>query len=139
MKNTFFALATIAAAMFGTANLKAESVDAVRFTINFDFVAGAKTFPAGTYIVQPGRGHNVVKIDGETNKLNAMILASGEEHRSASSKTMVLFHRYGSRTYLHEVSIAGEPIRTRLAPAAQEREAMTAKAPFNEVRVVASR
>ena len=101
-------LLTVCAAFAGlvlvtNTTVQAQSL-AMRVQIPFEFHAGEKVLPAGTYIIQR-RGDAITVSDGRGNATAA--IANAVPNKSAKLDDMVVFHRYGDLRFLTEVRWRG--------------------------------
>ena len=101
-------LLTVCAAFAGlvlvtNTTVQAQSL-AMRVQIPFEFHAGEKVLPAGTYIIQR-RGDAITVSDGRGNASAA--IANAVPNKSAKLDDMVVFHRYGDLRFLTEVRWRG--------------------------------
>jgi hypothetical protein len=73
---------------------------ALRVNIPFEFHAGEKTLPAGTYIVEK-RGDALLISDRKGNA--AGVIANAIKNKAYGLESMVVFNRYGNECFLKEV------------------------------------
>ena len=81
------------------APLAAQSV-AMRVAIPFDFHVGAKTLPAGTYIVQ--KQGDALQISDSSGH-SAYVLSTAVKNPAAKTDNQLVFSRYGEESFLSEV------------------------------------
>ena len=79
--------------------LHAQSL-AMRVNIPFEFHAGEKTLPAGTYIVER-RGEALIISNGTGS--GAAVLSNATKNKAYGLNSMVVFNRYGDECFLKEV------------------------------------
>jgi hypothetical protein len=94
---------------FGVANAMAQEEYPVRATMPFNFTVGNKSLPAGTYTILQVRD-DLVEIrnqDGKVATLSTAYPYTAVPYSQVSSKAVVVFNRYGSQYFLHQ--IAGGP------------------------------
>jgi hypothetical protein len=97
-------LNTVAAVIIGMGfvvnlPLHAQSL-AMKVTIPFEFHAGDKALPAGTYTVEK-RGEAVLISDGRGN--TAAVIANAIRNKAYRMENMLVFKRYGETRFLTEV------------------------------------
>jgi len=80
-------------------NINAQSLG-MRVNIPFEFHAGDKTLPAGTYTIER-RGEALVISDARGN--GAAILANPIQNKAFKRDNWVVFKRYGDERFLSEV------------------------------------
>jgi len=90
-----------------TTSLGAQTLSA-RFNVPFDFVVAGKTLPAGAYAIGlAAEMTGVVKIQSvDAHKVIYALTHNGANVPAKNDATLV-FHRYGDRYYLAEVTKAG--------------------------------
>jgi hypothetical protein len=113
----FFAVLMLAAAA------NAQTSRGLEVRIPFDFVAGQKQLPAGSYTVRRVRidSETALLIRGEGKGAAAVVLTHrGDQNPSGASLT---FRQHGERYFLAEVSIPGTASVRELAKTGAERTA----------------
>ena len=81
-----------------------QSADRISMKIPFSFVAGEKTLPAGEYIVRSTFSSRVTLIrtaDGRREYTTILTMPVPPENTPFTAK--LVFHRYGSQYFLHQV------------------------------------
>ena len=95
----------------------------LRATIPFDFNVRGKTLPAGRYEIRRfGNeldGLIIANINDKHGK--AMFETEPVEAKRRSSRSELVFHRYGDSYFLSEVFAGGEDTGRELVPSRQER------------------
>jgi hypothetical protein len=89
----------------------------MRVAIPFEFHAGEKALPAGTYIIQK-RGDAILVSDGRGNSVG--VIAMAVPNKAAKLDNMVVFHRYGDLRFLTEVRWQGYSNARGLTPSKEE-------------------
>ncbi len=117
MRATFGILATLSLA---ATSLTAQSKPLIKVNVPFNFVAGAKTLPAGEYRVQTERP-NVVLIQGLDSKSNMNLLAHSAQNTQMNGVGALKFNRYGDRYFLSEIW-TGSDVGQQLPKSRAEKE-----------------
>ena len=117
-------LLTVFAALAGTVlvmdlPIHAQSL-ALQVNIPFEFHAGEKTLPAGTYTVQK-RGDAIV-IGDRNGNTSAVICNPIDNKAYKLHQDLVVFHRYGDERFLSEVRWSGYSTARGLVPTSAERQ-----------------
>ena len=121
MRATFGILATLSLA---ATSLVAQVKPPIKVNVPFNFVAGAKTLPAGEYQIQteqPG----VVLIQSRDSKSNANLAAHSAQDTEMSGVAALRFNRYGDRYFLSEIW-TGSDLAQELPKSRAEREQIAA-------------
>ena len=105
MKTSYFTAVLTLTCLLGL-GLRAHAQDASGVVVNvpFEFVAGAKTLPAGTYSIgrlAPGI-HPALFIDSKDSGTSALVLPSVPDGVS-SGQTALSFERVGNQVFLSKV------------------------------------
>jgi len=107
--------------LLGASAAFAGSIE-IRADIPFDFVAGNKMLPAGTYNVsRPATGTLQIR----NHKLDhgiATVLVNAMESAKTQSSTRLIFNRYGDRYFLSQVWTVGRATGDSVPKSSQERE-----------------
>jgi hypothetical protein len=90
----------------------------LRVDIPFDFHAGDKVLPSGTYIVEK-RGEAIWMSDARGNA--AAVLSNAIENKAYSLENLLVFHRYGERRFLSAVCWRDYSVARGLAESKAER------------------
>jgi hypothetical protein len=121
MRATFGILATLSLA---ATSLVAQSKPLIKVNVPFNFVAGAKTLPAGEYQVHTERS-NVVLIQSMDSKSNMNLIAHSAEDRKMDGVAALRFNRYGDRYFLSEIW-HGSDVGQQLSKSRAEKEQIAA-------------
>lgn len=82
----------------------AQSRNAVRANIPFEFVVKDKTFSAGEYQVHPATADGMaLTIQGTDNGESAICLTNSTEQMKNRTDARLVFHRYGQKYFLAQV------------------------------------
>ena len=100
----------------------AQSVQELKVTVPFGFVAGSSAFPAGQYTVSQAGNPNAVVIKSAESTPGAVLLANQVASPGRREIGELVFHRYGDRYFLVEVWGTDQNIGSQLPKTAQERE-----------------
>jgi hypothetical protein len=121
MRATFGILATLSLA---ATSLLAQSKPLIKVNVPFDFVAGAKTLPAGEYQVHTERP-SVVLIQSMDSKSNMNLITHSAQDRQMDGVAALRFNRYGDRYFLSEVW-TGSDLGRQLPKSRAEKEQIAA-------------
>ena len=121
MKATFGILATLSLA---ATSLLAQSTPLIKVNVPFDFVAGAKTLPAGEYQVHTERP-SVVLIQSMDSKSNMNLITHSAQDRQMDGVAALRFNRYGDRYFLSQVW-TGSDLGRQLPKSRAEKEQIAA-------------
>lgn len=99
--------AFLAALTLAGSSLMAQSWPAIKVTVPFDFVAGAKAYPAGVYDFHTNPLGGVVTISGTDSKAYQSLLAKPTESTKTSHLMAIRFNRYGDRYFLFQIWTGG--------------------------------
>ena len=100
-RNRFGILTTLTLALLISVPLSAQTI--AKATIPFDFTVGQTRMPAGTYEFSP-LSHSAILIrDSKTAKSALSLFNSGGSSKAYSTPKLV-FHRYGDKYFLSQVS-----------------------------------
>jgi hypothetical protein len=122
MRATFGILATLSLA---ATSLTAQSKPLIKVNVPFNFVAGAKTLPAGEYQVQTERP-NVVLIQSKDSTSNMnLVIAHSAQNTQMNGVAALKFNRYGDRYFLSEIW-TGSDLGRQLPKSRAEKEQIAA-------------
>jgi len=95
----------------------------LQVNIPFAFQVDSQRMPAGIYHVDllPS---NVIELRGPTSRF---VIAHSAETLQKPSESKIVFDRYGSRNYLHQIWTAGNPLGRECSKSRAEKEAMLAQ------------
>lgn len=95
----------------------------VKATIPFDFIVGNQALPSGDYTVKSmGSGSPALAIRNQDQGKTNVILSQSCRKAEASDKTVLVFHRVGSRYFLSEIWTEGNPAGRQLPKSRAEVE-----------------
>src|SRR5258708_12228294 len=133
---TLFVLSIIAAAQV------AQPDEPMTVNIQFAFVAGNATLPAGEYRVQKlDRNPAVVLIRCSGASAAAMVMSNAAQAKETQTESKLVFNRYGNRYFLSQVWNTGS-IRGRqlpISPREKEMPQLAPNEPKTEITLVARR
>ena len=112
----------LAGAVLAILNVPAPALaqsTAMIVTIPFDFHVGAKTLPAGTYIVN--RQGEAIKLSDSSGH-SAFVISMAVPNPAAKLDNQLVFNRYGNDAYLTEVRWLGYTAGRGLAKTTNEVE-----------------
>lgn len=82
----------------------AQSADRISMKIPFNFIVGEKTLPAGEYIVRSSFSSRVTLIRTENGRrVHTTILTMPVPPENTPFTAKLVFYRYGSQYFLHQV------------------------------------
>jgi len=120
MKRHISTLTMAVALLLSAGSAHAQSTVAA-FKVPFDFVAGTTLMSAGEYHVSNGPSSALLVLRGG-DAPPIFVLAGSLQTPNDSTKTTLVFHRYGSRYFLAQLRIQGNNRGRELPPGSQERE-----------------
>lgn len=89
----------------------ADDVARRRATVDFEFVAGGRQFPAGTYVIRRLNGtassNHFLVIESADGKRRAVTLAQPLPVTAKTAGADLVFHKSGDRYYLTDVQLGG--------------------------------
>jgi hypothetical protein len=127
-RTTLVILATLSLA--GT-SLVAQSKPPIKVSVPFNFVAGAKTLPAGEYQVQADRPH-LAWIQSADSKTVLNLISNSAENAQMNGVAALKFNRYGDRYFLSQIWM-GSNLGQELPKTRAEREQIAATGPAHAV------
>jgi hypothetical protein len=119
---TFGILATLSLA---ATSLLAQSTPPMKVNVPFNFVAGAKTLPAGEYQVQADRVSYLVWIRSADFKTSLNLISNSAENAQMNGVAALRFNRYGDRYFLSEIW-SGSNMGQQLPKSRAEKEQIAA-------------
>lgn len=111
----------------------------IRARIPFTFTVGAKSLPAGVYIVSilnPSSDRKVLQIRSENGRESAIIQTLGVDGTLADNARLV-FRRYGDRYFFAQAQMAGDTICLSTAKMSAERATQRALRRYTPNSIVA--
>jgi hypothetical protein len=108
MKSLVRSIGTAGAVLLlaGAQNVGAQIIDTVEFTTLFPFTAGNAKLPAGTYSIRPDEDNpQILELTGAHTA--ALVEAQSTQAGRPSSKTDVVFKRFGNVYVLKSVWVEG--------------------------------
>ena len=121
MKKYLFTIA-LALPLLMAAAASAQTIH-MRVTVPFNFIADGTTLPAGQYDIQTlGTTGKLLSIRNLNSWAGILVLSNSSESSNPSSRTKLVFHRYGNRYFLAELWVQGHNTGNQVAPASHEKE-----------------
>lgn len=123
--------------MAGTTH--AQQMDVLmKIDVPFEFIAGGKTLPAGTYEVMGSSLHNFIWLRNRTADRMAIERTIPVQGKTTARRSTLVFNRYGNTHFLSRVAIYGNETGRQLIRSRLERELslQTAKAGQPPVQLV---
>ena len=123
MKRQAFSLVSLLSLLLVAGSAIAQTVH-VRANIPFNFAAGSKTLPAGTYDVRTiENGDSKMLLLQARDGSSSMIVGSNAaEHLKPADKSKLVFNQYGSRYFLSEIWVNGNRRGRQLPKTSREKE-----------------
>jgi len=99
----------------------------VTANVPFDFAVDKASLPAGAYSIQSisSAASSTLAIRSNDRKTQMLVLPNKAEHLNPSSKTCLVFHRYGEQYFLSQIWVAGEKGGAQLRMSRREAETAT--------------
>jgi hypothetical protein len=113
------ATALVLAATIGVQSASAQS-ETLTSKIPFEFYAGGKLFPAGTYTVTQV---NASTLRLQDSRGGGVYIAAGRESVRMDDGNLVVFNQYGKRRFLAGAYWSGSSISLRIPESRGEKEA----------------
>jgi hypothetical protein len=105
-----------------TAAASAQTVH-MRVSVPFNFIAVGATLPAGEYDIQSlGADEKMLVIRNLKSASGILVFSNSCESLNASSRTKLVFHRYGDRYFLSELWVEGQKSGHQVTPRERELE-----------------
>jgi hypothetical protein len=121
MKRQYFTYVAAIAVILSSVAAFGQNMN-VRANVPFNFVVRGNTLPAGQYdILSMSSTGGVLSVRME-NKPMATIGTNSIESLTASEKTKLIFHRYGSEYFLAEVWLEGNSRGVEIPKTHREKE-----------------
>ena len=134
-RNLFGILTTLTLALLISVPLSAQTI--AKATVPFDFRVGQTQMPAGTYEISP-LSHAIYIRDSKTAK-GVLSLFNWEEPSRGDSTPKLVFHRYGDKYFLSQVSRGNGGAVMQLPTSKLEEEVRIAGSGVPEKTVVAAK
>jgi len=99
-----------------------------RVNVPFAFETAGAHYPAGVYTIAMATP-SILMIRGASNSGLAMVKAV-EDNGQRAKRGVAVFHRYGNRYFINEISVTGESRHLHLQPSKAEKQ-MEIPAPEN--------
>ena len=107
--------------------------------IQFNFIVGGKTLPAGEYTVEPNKkdSHNVWLVQIREGNASALVTTTPVRANQTQEETKLVFHKYGDQYFLSQIWTPGGNTGRELLMPRFERE--LAKNGIEREKVVVTR
>jgi hypothetical protein len=135
-RNLFGMLTTSTLALLISVPLSAQTI--AKATVPFDFTVGRAHLPAGTYEISPLAQAVILIRDSRTTKSVLTYFNSKEPSRGDSTPKLV-FHRYGDKYFLSQVSRGNGGAVMQLPTSKLEEEVRIAGSSVPEKTVIAAK
>ena len=113
------ALALFSVASFVSIGQVMAQDHAVQATIPFEFAAGNKVLPAGTYTIATESANMIVISNHDLPAVEAAVLLDPKD----SKRQVLVFDRYGDRYFLSEIRCHNSGMSLKLPPSKLEKTA----------------
>jgi len=134
-RNLFGILTTLTLALLISVPLSAQTI--AKATVPFDFTVGQTKMPAGTYEISP-LSHAILIMDRKTAK-SVLSLFNSEEPSRGDSTPKLVFHRYGDKYFLSQVSRGNGGAVMQLPTSKLEEEVRIAGSSVPQKTVIAAK
>ena len=134
-RNLFGILTTLTLALLISVPLSAQTI--AKATVPFDFTVGQTRMPAGTYEISP-LSHAILIMDRKTAK-SVLSLFNSEEPSRGDSTPKLVFHRYGDKYFLSQVSRGNGGVVMQLPTSKLEEEVRIAGSSVPQKTVIAAK
>lgn len=135
-RNLFGMLTTSTLALLISVPLSAQTI--AKATVPFDFTVGRAHLPAGTYEISPLAQAVILIRDSRTTKSVLTYFNSKEPSRGDSTPKLV-FHRYGDKYFLSQVSRGNGGAVMQLPTSKLEQEVRIAGSSVPQNTVIAAK
>jgi hypothetical protein len=131
-------LITAVLALLGISAASAQTVN-LKGTVPFSFIVNRATMPAGQYSLRSVGNHgNTLAIRNLNSNTTMLALSNACASAKGSSKTKLVFHRYGDRYFLSQIWTEGNDGGREIPSGAREKE-MAKDYSMEQVVLVAER
>ena len=134
-RNLFGILTTLTLALLISVPLSAQTI--AKATVPFDFTVGQTRMPAGAYEISP-LSHAILIRDRKTAK-SVLSLFNSEEPSRGDSTPRLVFHRYGDKYFLSQVSRGNGGAVMQLPTSKLEEEVRIAGSSVPQKTVIAAK
>lgn len=121
----------------GMTTVYAQSSAAARFEVPFEFVVNNLTLPAGEYVVDYSAKAGVLTIRNMEGHPTAIVLSRPVAGSSPAAKCVLIFNRYGEKSFLSKLWIASETMGRAVPKSTYEREVIALGLSTKPVQVAA--
>jgi hypothetical protein len=123
MKRQAFSLISLLSLLLVAGSAIAQTVH-VRADVPFNFAAGDKSFPAGTYDVGSIDNVNtkILRLQARDGNSSMMVSSNAAQNLKPADKTKLVFNRYGNRYFLSEIWVNGATRGHQLPKTSREKE-----------------
>ena len=135
MKFTSLKGLAIAMALFAFVLAAPAEAQIVKANIPFDFYAGEKALPAGDYTLRVEGSFRHITFVLPDGTAERMILGAASQAAPSEDASVIVFHRYGDRYFIKNLTLAGTTERFNLWEGGPERDAAR-QSPDKQVAMV---
>jgi len=127
--------------MLTAVSVCAQSERSGVLNIQFNFIVGGKTLPAGEYTVEPNKkdSHNVWLVQSKEGNASALFTTLPVRANQTQEETKLVFHKYGDQYFLSQIWTPGGNTGRELLMPRFERELAKNTAERSKVSLTASR
>jgi hypothetical protein len=136
-RNLFGILTTLALALLISVPLSAQTI--AKATVPFDFTVGQTHLPAGTYEISPLAHAAILIRDNRTAKGVLSLFNWKETSSRGESAPKLVFHRYGDKYFLSQVSRGNDGGVMQLPTSKLEKEVQIAARSVPQKTVIAAK
>lgn len=133
----FLAGAAVALMLFAAVVATAQTTQALRADVPFDFSIGDKVLPAGRYEIKPYVGHNLM-LHNIAAKSNLIVSTNFRRTNRPHEQAVLIFNKYGDQYFLGQVWAQDAYAGNEVIKSRHERE-LIARGTVGNVTVVAAK
>jgi hypothetical protein len=94
----------------------------MRVDVPFAFAVGDTSLPAGSYNVQRDASRNLIVLNCRDANAAVAKIGHGVYNKRIPEQGKLVFHRYGDKYFLNQITVPGSRTATELNPTKTERE-----------------
>jgi hypothetical protein len=135
-RNLFGILTTLTLALLISVPLSAQTI--AKATIPFDFTVGRTHLPAGTYEISP-LAQAAILIRDSTSAKSVLTFFNWKQPSRGDSTPKLVFHRYGDKYFLSQVSRGNDGADMQLPTSKLEEEVRIAGSSVPQKTIIAAK
>jgi hypothetical protein len=118
MKN-LLSFVLVGASLFVVSAARAQEIR-VKADIPFDFVAGNRAYPAGSYRIEPIENTTALLLEDANKSGLAMVMPHACQSVTPAESTKLVFHRVGDTYFLSQIWVEGRSTGREFAETKRE-------------------